>query len=184
MNQAVTTADLHKRIHDAAEHYWQQARQLFPKVLGQSKLPPIQFDLTGSSAGQVQFTRRPWRIVPTAIRFNLHIAEHNHDSFIEQTVAHEIAHAVAGLVHGRKALGHGRHWSRIMAHFGQPARRCHDYDLSAVAVRRQRRFIYHCACPDEQLLSTIRHNRQQRGERLYYCRLCRTALHFSGNEKA
>lgn len=183
-NGAATAADLHVRIRAAAEYYWQQVTQLFPDILERTPLPPIQFDLTGSSAGQVQFTGRPWRTVPAAIRFNLQIARHNQNSFIDQTVAHEIAHAVAVLVHGRKALGHGPHWRQIMAAFGQPAWRCHDYDLSAVPVRRQRRFVYRCACPAEQLLSTVRHKRQQRGERRYYCRRCRSPLHFSDSETA
>lgn len=178
-----TAIDLQTRILAAVDHYWQLAYSLYPEALGQTACPAIRFDLGGSSAGQVQFTRRLWRVVPVAIRFNPHIAEHNRDRFIDRTVAHEIAHAVAVLVHGRKALGHGMHWRQIMNRFGQPAERCHDYDLSEVRIRRQRRFIYHCACPDEQLLSTVRHKRQQGGERRYYCRRCRSPLSFSGSEK-
>lgn len=181
-HRPISTAELQARIEAAVNDCWQQARQRFPARLKCRNPPPVRFDLTGASAGQVQFSRRPWKTEPVAIRFNLPIARHNPDT-IRRTVAHEIAHAVAVLVHGRKALGHGTHWRQIMAHFGQPATRCHDYDKSQIRIRRQRRFIYHCACPDPQLLSTVRHNRQQHGKQHYYCRRCRMPLHFTGHEK-
>lgn len=168
------------RILQTARYYWQLADRLYPGVLDGQALPAIRFDLGGSSAGQVQFTRRLRCIRPLAIRFNLAIAGHNADSYIHSTVAHEIAHVVAVLRHGRQGLGHGQTWQRIMADFGQPAERCHQYDLSAVAVRRQRRFSYRCDCEAEQQLTTVRHNRQQRGERQYYCRRCHAPLRYCG----
>lgn len=169
-----------RRILQTARYYWQLADRLYPGVLDGQTLPPIRFDLGGGSAGQVQFTRRPRHIRPVAIRFNLAIARHNADTYIHSTVAHEIAHAVAVLRHGRRGLGHGRPWQHIMADFGQPAERCHQYDLSSVAVRRQRRFSYRCDCDADQQLTTVRHNRQQRGERQYYCRRCHALLRYRG----
>ncbi len=173
-----------QRILETARYYWQLADRLYPGVLHGQALPAIRFDLGGSSAGQVQFTRRPRRIRPLTIRFNLAIARHNADTYIHRTVAHEIAHAVAVLRHGRQGLGHSQAWQHIMADFGQPAERCHQYDLSAVAVRRQRRFSYRCDCDTEQQLTTVRHNRQQRGERQYYCRRCHAPLRYRGPANA
>lgn len=179
---AAPDAELQSYIRQTTEHYWQQAEKLHPRKLKRAGLPAIRFDLSGSSAGQVQFIRRAWKTEPTAIRFNLQIARQNPHS-IDQTIAHEVAHAVAVVIHGRKGLGHGSTWKGIMAHFGKPADRCHDYDLSEVKVRRQRRFVYHCACPEEQLLTTVRHNRQQNGQQHYFCRRCKRPLHFSGREQ-
>lgn len=179
---ATDDTNLHDRIREVAEGYWQQALDLYPQALAQAALPILKFDLTGRSAGEVRFAHYWRKIRPITIRFNSLIARNNPDTFINETVAHEIAHSVAVYVYGRKGLGHGRHWRRIMAGFGQPAKRCHSFDLSAVPVRRQRRFIYYCACPGERLLSTVRHKRQQRGIRQYMCPRCRSPLRFSGKE--
>lgn len=172
--------ELRRLVLQAVRQYWRSAHALYPAALADTVLPAIRFDLRGSSAGQVEFTRRLQQLRPCAIRFNLAIAERNTATYIHRTVAHEIAHVVAVIMHGRRGLGHGRHWQRIMADFGQPAERCHQYDLDGIPIRRQRRFNYQCQCPDEQQLSAVRHFRQQRGERLYYCKRCRTSLRFTG----
>ena len=60
----------------------------------------------------------------------------------------------------------------------EPAVTCR-YDLSGIPQRRQRRFDYSCACTT-YAISTVRHNRVQRGKGSYQCRQCRQSLVFTG----
>ncbi len=176
--RTASETELQTEMIRQADHYWGLARALYPRALGRAERPPIRFDLSGASAGEVQFMRRRGRTLPRLIRFNPAIARTN-PRHVGRTVAHEIAHAAAVQAHGRAGSGHGRHWQAIMAAFGQPAERCHDYDLTGIAIRRQRRFRYDCNCTDGQWLTTVRHRRQQRGERRYVCRRCRSPLYFN-----
>lgn len=180
-NNTLDTDTLRTALIQLADEYWHKACRLYPRALNGVQRPPLHFDLTGSSAGQVQFSRHGRRLRPQIIRLNLAVAQAN-PARHHQTVAHEIGHAVAVLVHGRAGSGHGQHWRTIMAAFGQPAERCHDYDLSGIPVRRQRRFRYACGCADDQWLTTVRHRRQQRGEQRYICRRCRTPLAFNDDD--
>jgi SprT protein len=164
-----------------ANDWWQLSCQLFTNPVGKSVQltgdpPPIAFDLTGECAGQVQYQSVRNRITFMRMRFNLMIARRNWDMFVDQTVPHEIAHAVALILHGRNGIGHGPAWKRIMHAFGKPAVRCHQFDMTEVPVRRQRRFTYRCDCDDGILLSATRHNRMERNRETYLCRQCRQPL--------
>ena len=134
-------------------------------------MPQVAFDLRGQAAGQAV-----WRAgQPPLLRFNLAIARHYGDDFVNETVAHEVAHVVARHCHpgGRP---HGREWRAVMRQFGiREPRRCHDYRDGSEAVRRQRRWLYECSCRMHQL-STTRHRRIQAGLTVYHCRQCRGVL--------
>lgn len=181
MNAPASDAACRRMLLAAADDWWQQARRLFTDpVTGLSllndDLPPIAFDLNGECAGQVQYQRVRSRVMPVRIRFNLAIARRNRESFAGQTVPHEIAHAVALILHGCDGIGHGPAWKRIMHAFDKPATRCHRFDMTEVPVRRQRRFAYRCGCDEEILLSTTRHKRIQNKQQTYVCRQCRQPL--------
>jgi SprT protein len=66
-----------------------------------------------------------------------------------------------------------------MQALGASPRATGRYDLSGLPLRRQRRFTYRCGCQTHQL-STVRHNRVQRGEAIYLCRQCRAAMIYAG----
>ena len=153
-------ADVYRRVGEllaiAATHFgW--------KVLPAME---VSFDLKGQSAGQMQLRGKHCRL-----RFNPVLMTQNYEHYLEVTVAHELAHAVAALVFGRKIKPHGREWQLVMAMFGQEAERCHNYDLSQTKIRRLQRFRYRCACREHEL-TIIRHRRIQSGERDYLCRQC------------
>lgn len=135
---------------------------------GWKVLPGIEvsFDLKGQAAGQMQLQGKQLRL-----RFNPILMNQNYQHFIEVAVGHELAHAVAALVYGRKIKPHGLEWQSIMVLFGLEAERCHDYDVSQAQVRRLQRFRYRCACREHEL-TVIRHRRIQSGEREYICRSC------------
>ena len=108
------------------------------------------------------------------VRFNPVLLIENRDSFLAQTVPHEIAHVVAHSLHNRQIRPHGSEWQQVMHFFGAENRRCHSYDVQRSAPRRYRRFSYRCGCQEHQL-TTIRHNRIAKGQR-YICRSCRESL--------
>jgi SprT protein len=136
--------------------------------------PVLRFDLRGQAAGQARWQngRRP------ELRFNLALARRHAPAFVEDTVAHEVAHLVCFACFGR-VRPHGPEWRHVMRRFGiAEPRRCHDYDLPADTARRQRRWFYECGCRLHPL-STTRHNRIQRGLARYHCRRCGEALRFA-----
>jgi SprT protein len=140
--------------------------ELAGQHLGRALAPvSVAFDLRGAQAGQYLGGRH------CRIRYNPEMAAANYREFLRQTVPHEVAHHVVQQCHGRRAAPHGREWREVMRLFDAPAERCHDFDLTSVRVRRQRRFDYRCGCRQHQLSAT-RHYRISRGERRYRCIRC------------
>jgi SprT protein len=118
---------------------WSEAtartRDLLRQALSRLGMGPqeleIRFDLRGGAAGQARGGGRgPW-----IIRYNPILLRENPESFIAETVPHEVAHMVAYLRYGRSIRPHGPEWRAIMAQFGAEPERCHRYDLSGVARR-------------------------------------------------
>lgn len=126
----------------------------------------IRFDLRGKAAGMVRFVSPG---VPV-IRYNRTLLEKYGDSFIRQTVPHEVAHVVVAARYPYRTAPHGQEWRSVMEFFGAEPSRCHAYQIDGTGVRRLARFGYRCGCREHQLTS-IRRNRIARGER-YYCRHC------------
>jgi SprT protein len=132
--------------------------------------PEVRFDLRGQAAGQARLAAGQ----AGQIRYNDRLLRDNPAEFLAQTVAHEVAHLVAYRVFGPRIRPHGREWRAVMALFGAPPQRCHRFAVARDATRRLPRPPSHCACRTHALTS-IRHNRVQRGQR-YYCRACGQAL--------
>jgi SprT protein len=128
--------------------------------------PEIRFDLRGQSAGQARLSPKGRGL----IRFNPWLLLQHGEDFIEQTVAHEIAHCLTFCLYGRNARPHGAEWRQLMKLLGAAPERCHHYDLGEVPQRQVSRHPYHCGCQEHEL-SAIRHNRVRKGQR-YLCRRC------------
>lgn len=143
------------------------AQPLFERHCVHPLEPELRFDLRGTTAGQARWSDglRPM------LRFNLALAKTGASRFIEQTVAHEVAHLVTAACFGR-TRPHGPEWRAIMAFFGLPnASRCHNYPVHHATVRKQRRWPYACGCQTHRL-STTRHRRIENGKATYHCRRC------------
>ena len=135
--------------------------------------PVISFDLKGQAAGQANYRENK-------IRFNRQLLEKYAGEFVDQTVPHEFAHLVAYQKFGRRIRPHGMEWKRVMEAFGVDPARTHSFNVAP--TRRLKRFHYRCHCPgSDYQLSSIRHNRVQRGG-IYLCRKCGCAL-FSATPK-
>lgn len=114
------------------------------------------------------------------IRYNSGIFHRYFEENLTQTVPHEVAHYVVFHRHGRRAKPHGREWKQVMQDFGVPAQVTSKLDVSDFSTRNLQRYSYRCGCSEHQLTS-IRHNRIQRGTRAYGCPKCRQPLVLAGD---
>ncbi len=153
------------------EQCYQQAEAFFQRPFPR---PSVTFALRGQKAGVAH-------LQDNHLRFNQHLYQENHHNFLQQTVAHEVAHLVAYRVFGSGIKPHGREWQRVMQDvFSLPAKRCHQYVLK---LRQTLRYIYHCACPKQDFTFTAqRHARVLKGQR-YRCKVCGQLLSYSGQQR-
>lgn len=126
--------------------------------------PTINFQLKGVKAGVAYLERNE-------IRFNPTMLTENPDEFIKQVVPHELAHLLCYQLFGQ-VRPHGKEWSTIMTEvFHLSAEIYHQFSTA----NSRKTFIYHCQCQTHEL-STVRHNKIQRGKVQYLCRFCHSPL--------
>lgn len=163
-----------ERLVASTHHYIDRAGILFGQRFD---FIPIHFDLRGAIAGRYQR-----RYFQASIHYNLLIATNDYDAFAAETVPHEVAHYIVDLLYPHRRLQpHGREWKQVMVAFGiEKAASRHQFDLSGILLRRQKRFRYSCRCIKQQhWLSTTRHKRVLDGAR-YICRNCHGILQWEG----
>ncbi len=120
----------------------------------------VLFDLRGRATGQCVSERRAVgkrKVADVTLRFNLAGAKADPDTMLDNTVPHEIAHAICWL-QGRPN-GHTRAWQRICIALGGTGDRCHKVQLKSV----QREWLYLASCGTAVTVTTVMHNRIQRG---------------------
>lgn len=137
---------LHQRVVEKVE--W--CRQLANKTYGMNlPMPDIKYDLRGQTAGRAH----------DGYRMSLHpgFLVTETEDMINDTAPHEYAHLVvrarqhlghygSSFPRGKRIRPHGDEWIEVMQLFGVPARRCHDYDVSIIRVRKTR-YQYKCSKP-------------------------------------
>lgn len=115
------------------------------------------------------------------IELNREYFEDNAEDMLENTLPHELAHLIAFKLfprHTKEGNIHGAGWQLVMWDwFGLEPERLHNYDTSNISARRQARFTYRCACQERHQVSTVIHNKIQRGQQRF-CRTCGAILHF------
>lgn len=130
----------------------------------------VSYDVRGVAAGWARYRGLDsGGRVRVSMAFNARILYHNVEEFIEQTVAHEVAHVIDFALRGESA--HDKRWKRIMRALGARPERLHSFEAGVKKTRKVKRYAYHCACRDIEL-SSIRHNRVVKGEQIYRCKLC------------
>ena len=159
------------QLHSRVEACYQQAEAFFKR---QFPRPQISFKLRGQKAGVAHLTEN-------RLRFNFQLYRENREHFLKQTVAHEVAHLIAHQMFGGAIRPHGEEWQLIMRGvYDLVPDRCHSY---AVTQRQARRYVYRCACPEQDFAFTAqRHALVGKGRR-YFCRSCRATLVFSGEQR-
>jgi SprT protein len=160
--------DRQKIVVEAAADYVELAQQIFEKDFSQVT---VRFDLKGKSAGMYRVQKGE-----RVIRFNPYLFAKYFDDNLAVTVPHEVAHYITDCVFGLRSIRpHGQEWRALMAKFGADASRTCSYDMEGIPQRVYRRFPYQCDCTRHELTAR-RHNQIQRGEKLYFCRKCRSPL--------
>jgi len=104
------------------------------------------------------------------------------DRMCKVTIPHELAHIIAGRLHGKRQ-GHGRAWQRVMRTFGLEPERCHDMEVQHLKTRHERSYPAVCGCGDRRL-SVRRGNRMKRTGCGYQCRTCRQRITLTGGVAA
>lgn len=166
--QAVTVATLdadgRRQVRAATLDWLRRAERLFEL---EHRPIPVLFDLRGRVAGMYRVARRERQI-----RYNPSIFARHFEHGLQTTVPHEVAHYLTDRLYGLAHIRpHGREWRAVMLALGVTPRATCNLDLGEVAIRRQRRFTYRCACRTHQL-SACRHNRVVAGTACYRCRRC------------
>jgi SprT protein len=151
-------------VVEKTRYYVARAEQIYQKKF--SPLP-IQFDLSGSSAGMYKVWGRQH-----CIRYNPWIFAKYFDENLEGTVPHEVAHFAVDQTYRRSSVKpHGIEWQRLMHEFDANAEVTFNLDLTGIPQRKQRRHRYRCGC-QEHMLSSTRHNRALRRKGIYHCVNC------------
>lgn len=165
-----TTKQVHKRVKVELTRCIKVANERYPAHT--FKYPTVLFRKKGTCAGTAHDGRYE-------IDLNLIIMIDNPDS-IEDTVAHEFAHLVDGIVNPetretkiirtRRGLRrskrdvHGYTWKNIMRLFGKAPERCHDLDVSRARVRNKRStkvHVWKCGCGQGKVVLTPATHKKQ-----------------------
>jgi SprT protein len=159
-----------EQLHARVEACYRLAEDFFKRPFAR---PDVSFKLRGQKAGVAHLHEN-------RLRFNPKLYTDNREHFLEQTVAHEVAHLVAHQLFGDRIQPHGEEWQLIMRGvYELPPDRCHTYEIER---RARNAFIYQCACPEREFpLSSQRHALIGKGRR-YVCRSCKKMLTYSGRQ--
>ena len=128
------------------------------------KRPDYLFNQYGKSAGTAHLQRN-------IIKFNPVLYNQNKTTFVDQVVAHEVAHLITYQHYG-KVKPHGKEWQHVMENvFHCPASTTHSLDIKDVIGNQ---YQYRCACTTHQL-TIRRHNKVLKGAD-YVCKNCKSVL--------
>ena len=149
--------------------------------------PTLKFSQMGHRAGVCSLNY--FNVASSTVVINPDYFKNHYDNMLNDTVPHEVAHYVAGFLHGRVAHGHGCLWKNVMSVIGiRAAERCHEYSLEGVKTRQVKKpYKYTCSCHgehNEHLVTEHVHRRHQlalsAGHRGYRCSRCKTHLIYQG----
>ena len=143
---------------------WTFAQTKWPAMVPH-RLPTINFDLRGTCAGQAHTSWAGGVPTPKLLRFNPTLGAANFETFVADTVPHELGHLIAAIVY--KERGHGHLWRHVCRELGmREVTRCHQYDTSVLPNRK----TVYCGC-EGKTVSTRLFNAMRRGSR-YHCKTC------------
>lgn len=139
-------------------------------------VPEIQYDLRGTTAGQLVILPGVNSLLRYTIRLNSKMLMHHTEAFIQEVVPHEVAHLVVDWIYKRRVKPHGVEWREVMVHcFKSAPNRCHDLPVEP-ARKHQRKYPYLCRC-EKHFFTERRHRLAIKGSR-YVCRACGHMLVF------
>ena len=177
-NSTMTRTDLINKATETIDFYTEMGNEVFAI---QMPMPKLDFSLRGTCGGKYSPRLH-------TVKVNLVLFKENFEDYIENTLPHELAHAITRHkfdTEYSRVKPHGPEWKRVMRALGKAPTRCHSYDTSNARVRRVRKgYEYSCACKTYSL-TIIRHRRAQKAMGSgYRCRKCGQSLRYVGHESA
>jgi predicted SprT family Zn-dependent metalloprotease len=158
-----------QRILDKVEESFKKAEAFYGRTFSRPR--NIIFKRTGRTAGHCNHSK-------SELMFQIALAEHEGDKFINRTPGHEVAHWIDKELHGYQKRGkvwdkHGENWKYIMTRvMKQDCSRCHSYDTVTVLgprrVVKRNRYEYSCSNGHNLIISSVIHNRIMGGNRKGY----------------
>ena len=159
----MVTKQLQQALESEIARCVSRARDL---VLCEFSEPSFRLDLRGRIAGLALLKEH-------CIRLNIDMLLRYGNRFIDQVVAHELAHLLAFRRFGSSIRPHGREWKWIMREvFERQASVTHDF---TVKLAHKKVVWYRCSCPEPREFSLTRHRRALAGT-IYTCQVCRQTL--------
>jgi SprT protein len=158
--------ELHQQAIDTIENVINKARLYFGSHF---EYPELSYRLKGKVAGKAYLQQ--WQIRLNPILFN-----ENRTEFLNEVIAHEIAHLITYKQFGR-VKPHGVEWRSVMQRvFGLSANTTHQFSVASVQGKQ---FAYRCLCSAHQL-TIRRHNKIIRHQATYRCAKCHDTLVYCG----
>jgi len=173
--------NLKRKAIETVKFYTDLGNEIFHTDM---RTPHVDFSLKGKVGGKYYSKGHK-------VKVNMVLFAENEEDYIENTIPHEVAHAVQRHLYGaynyrtgRRVMPHGREWKQIMIAFGKSPSVTHSYDVSNATQRTvPREFVYKCKCRTFNF-TIIRHRRVQQAERQgrgsYSCRSCHGKLKYVG----
>lgn len=119
----------------------------------------VRLDLRGKAAGMAGYKSR-FGERHYFLRFNVEAMRLDWDGFVNDTIPHEIAHIICFMC-PEMGKNHDAGWQNVCIALGGSGKLYHSLKLTP--GRRTKKFMYVASCGTEIVLSTIRHNKVQRG---------------------
>lgn len=148
--------------------------------LKQKALPPISLSLTLSGSRILGKARLEQNKRSATIYVHEKAYQQNRQMYIKNIFAHEFAHIITLLLHNRYIRPHGSEFKQVCCalfpdNWQEVSKATLRHGFSLKTKRTYKKHRYSCAC-GEILLTSIRHNRIQKGKSLYRCRRCGETL--------
>lgn len=103
------TPSIDKQYRDKMEECLNVCRAKYPTI--NIPTPTLKWRQMGRRAGLCTFN---YYTKACVLAINPDFINNHAEDMINNTLPHEIAHYVAGMVYGRIAHGHGRYWKSVM----------------------------------------------------------------------
>jgi len=182
-----TITQLQQRVIDRVAECFAIVQASYPDM--EFTLPTVGFGVNTKTAG-IAYPKM------NKVSFNNTLLNENAEHFIKNTVAHEVAHIIDGILYdtfqsrfdrvtGKRIAvqAHGKTWKHIMGIIGVDADRVHQYDVSNVG-RKTRPHNYECTkCKHVIPLPTRTHNKILKNGVKYVHSGCQADLAYIGTPK-